>query len=146
MPPFKIWKIKTWVGGLFVIFMFSEIRDSLNGTSTFLPSWVLLCETMKSILPPFWLNLDLKWKIASPVIAIFSFNHYFTTLDHFLYGRLNVLVTKFENIVAKQNHHSFASHSLHFCIMISCMVYLEAHEWILGLKRKNMTRKKKGCL
>jgi len=31
-----------------------------------------------------------------------------------LYGTLNVLVTKFENMVAKPNHHSFASHSLHF--------------------------------
>lgn len=59
----------------------------------------------------------------------------------FFYGRLNVLVTKFENMVAKQNHHSFASHSFHFCIMICFMVYLETYGWISGLKWKRMPGK-----
>lgn len=49
-------------------------------------------------------------------MSLFSFSHYSTTwiIYFLLYGGLNMLATSFENMVAKQNHHSFASHSLHY--------------------------------
>lgn len=129
--------------------MLSEIRHSLNGNPTFLPSWALLYENMKSILQPFWLNFDSKWKIASPLICLFSFNHYFTTWIILLHGRLNVLVMVFENMVPKcLNKTITPSHHIPyiFCIAIYRVVYLEEHEQTLGLNRKHVPREKRGYL
>lgn len=57
-------------------------------------------------------GFKMKNCLSSNILILFQ--SLFHNLDPFLYGRLNVPVTKFENMVAKQNHHSFASHSLHF--------------------------------
>lgn len=115
IAPFRLWVINTLARELFCIHTFWNQKffrwkpsiSSFAGTG----SW-----DHESILPPFWLYFDSKWKVASPLIALFSFSHYFTTwIIYFLCCvGLNVLVTNLENMVAKQSHHSFASHSLHF--------------------------------
>lgn len=80
-------------------------------------------------------------------MSLFSFSHYFTTriIYFLLYGVLNVLVTNFENMVAKQNHHFFSFHIPYiFCMRIHCVAYLEEHEQALVLKTKHVPGEKKG--
>lgn len=103
-----------WLGN-HSVFTLSAIRNSLDGKPPFFLLQALLHETMKSILQPFWLNLDSKWKIASPLKSLFSFSHYFTTsIIYFFVWWIKCADNKLWKHGAKQNHHSFASHSLHF--------------------------------